>query len=501
MFLVFRNTITASLILGALFFAPIANTYGAVEKLVFVSESAVAEVGAVTSVLTVQSQDSSGASIAAGETTDLALTSSSPTGEFSSSATSWKAVTTLTMSSNSANRNFYYRDSVAGTHDITVVATGRTSGTRATASAKAYIGTLAAAQAPAEAEDENESSESSSSTTGGSATAPKITEAKFVVSAGAARSGLIRTPIDFRAITDAAKEVIDAGITYQWSFGDGATAYGATVSHAYDYAGEYVVSLNAYALGRNISHRVVVTVREPKLELVSFSDGVIEILNAEKADANLNLWQLSNGRQRFQFPKDTIIPAGKRLMLSSRISKLRLSEGASLSLSDPESVTYMSKDFSVKSTLANASPNPVSGALSLADEISASSVIARVGTPAPTQSSYVVSNSTHPVSDSSGSNTRVVAVVQSTSGVKGSTGSSIQGSKSAPRVASENARATNDRDTISQTGSTLGSLSSKTSASESSLESTGIAGENSGVQKQSVGTRFVLWLRGLLSGK
>jgi hypothetical protein len=112
-----------------------------------------------------------------------------------------------------------------------------------------------------------------------------------------------------------------------------------------------------------------------------------------------------------------------------------------------------------------------------------------------------VSNSTHSVSDSSGSNTRVAAVVQSTSEVKGSTGSLVQGSKSAPRVASENAIATNDRGTISQTGSTLGSLSSKISTSESSSESTGIAGENGGVQKQSVGTRFVLWLRGLLSGK
>ena len=44
----------------------------------------------------------------------------SSTGQFSSSDTNWKSVDKLTINSNWTNKNFYYKDSVAGNYTITI---------------------------------------------------------------------------------------------------------------------------------------------------------------------------------------------------------------------------------------------------------------------------------------------------------------------------------------------------------------------------------------------
>ena len=80
----------------------------------------------VSAQLTTQTQEVGGASEQVSETTTLNLSSTSETGEFSFNADNWIPVTTLTMSNPSANRNFYYRDSVAGTYTLTVAAQGKT---------------------------------------------------------------------------------------------------------------------------------------------------------------------------------------------------------------------------------------------------------------------------------------------------------------------------------------------------------------------------------------
>lgn len=80
----------------------------------------------VSAVLTIQTQNAEGLSKKVGETTTLNFNSSSETGQFSSNSTNWISTNTLTMNSNWANRNFYYRDSTAGIHTLTVTAQGKT---------------------------------------------------------------------------------------------------------------------------------------------------------------------------------------------------------------------------------------------------------------------------------------------------------------------------------------------------------------------------------------
>ena len=96
-----------------------------ITQIVFTTSEQTINAGAISGVLTVQTQNASDAEEQVTETTTLNLSSSSGTGEFSSSDTSWVPVTELTMNSGTANRSFYYRDATAGTHTLTITADGK----------------------------------------------------------------------------------------------------------------------------------------------------------------------------------------------------------------------------------------------------------------------------------------------------------------------------------------------------------------------------------------
>src|SRR3989338_3342237 len=96
-----------------------------ITKLVFTSEPITVAPNELSSQITVQLQNSLGASEETAETVDVLCTRSAATGEFLNRAGS---TGTKTMSTGTANKNFYYRDSSAGTHTITIMATGRVSG-------------------------------------------------------------------------------------------------------------------------------------------------------------------------------------------------------------------------------------------------------------------------------------------------------------------------------------------------------------------------------------
>ncbi len=78
-------------------------------------------------ILSIQTQNSLGEKEEISESgTKLNITSSSPTGEFSSNSTDWVSTNILGMNKGWANRNFYYRDSTPGVYIITVSAEGKT---------------------------------------------------------------------------------------------------------------------------------------------------------------------------------------------------------------------------------------------------------------------------------------------------------------------------------------------------------------------------------------
>ena len=121
---------------------------GSIVRLKFVNSERVVATGALSEVLTVQTQNGGGEAEDISSTADVTFTSSSDTGEFLNQ--SGQPVSTV-MAKNSANRNFYYRDSDDGEHTLTVTVTIRDGGESWTAEQDITIGD--------EPEDEEEDSD------------------------------------------------------------------------------------------------------------------------------------------------------------------------------------------------------------------------------------------------------------------------------------------------------------------------------------------------------
>ena len=306
------------LILSFAFYTPVAAAVG---QLVFTTEPRVVAPGAISDVLTVQTQDSSGAVAKMEETGDVSFVSSSPTGEFVN--VSGEPVST-TMSRNSANRNFYYRDSTAGMPTLTVTVTARTAGTVWLATQTITVGDAG----PPPGDDGGDiptpplAATGPSGSSGGGALSSHSSPAPvsqvvpsepFKVGAGRPRLGSIHSPIIFRAESSG---MIVPNMRYQWSFGDGGSAVGEEVGHVYDFSGEYVVVLNARGENGEVAvSRTTVVIVEPRVMISAPSADRVEVVNQSDRELNLGGWYISQGQTIFSFPTDTIVAASKKTIV------------------------------------------------------------------------------------------------------------------------------------------------------------------------------------------
>lgn len=141
----------------------------------------------------------------------------------------------------------------------------------------------------------------------------------FKVSAGRERLATIKTPVIFTATASKRGENTTS---FMWNFGDGTSAYGERVSHAYHFAGRYNVILNANidqkeeAIARTL---VVVTEAQIKITNLDFSLGFIELTNYSDQEQNLNQWSLKAGDKTYIFPLDTIISPRSDLKISLKL--------------------------------------------------------------------------------------------------------------------------------------------------------------------------------------
>jgi hypothetical protein len=161
---------------GTILFIPLIAS-AQVSKIVFTTEPQTIKPTVISEALTFQTQDSAGNMIQTTETLDLVFTSTSQTGEFLNSAGN---PVSKTMSVNTANRTFYYRDSSQGTFTLTVTATGRVSGEVLSASQKITVsqdGTSGSGEVLAANIENNKSTQSTQSATSGVATPSYATPA------------------------------------------------------------------------------------------------------------------------------------------------------------------------------------------------------------------------------------------------------------------------------------------------------------------------------------
>ncbi len=330
---------------GAL--AAVAN----ITQAVFTTDIQSVDPAALSKTITVQLQNASGASESLDETADLSFVSSSATGEFSSSATSWKAVSTLTMSKGSANRSFYYKDSSAGTDTLAITVRSRDTGKVWTASQIIYVGTSPEPSPPDPAHADPDSggtssgspaappaASSSSSSLSAHSDPEPLTSAKdtvgFSIGAGRDRLVSVGSPILFRANTKGAEQP-----SLEWSFGDGGRDGGEEVSHTYYFPGTYEVVLDADSASLHATARSRVLVVEPHFSL-ALQDGAVKLSNDSAYEMNLSGWTLRSDGVRFAIPRDTIMAAHSSIVFSPIVTHLLLP--LSVYLDDPVGTTIAS---------------------------------------------------------------------------------------------------------------------------------------------------------------
>lgn len=252
----------------------------------------------------------------------MLMFTNSNTGQFSSSNTNWNSVDKLTINSNWTNKNFYYKDSTAGTYVITVK----------------VANVSCSAMTDQEAQWTAEQNIIISDGSGGSITVVESAESQTTPGVGLG-SWPVEPQIYANAGPDktavAGADVIFLGkalglnkeplenARYLWNFGDGAMAEGQNVKHVYKYPGEYIVVLDVSSGKYSASDRAMAKIIPNQLEIVEANQNYIKLHNGSNVELDISFWFLRAENSLFKFPLNTFIKTNKDLMIDSSISGLR----------------------------------------------------------------------------------------------------------------------------------------------------------------------------------
>ncbi|HXK38618.1 MAG TPA: PKD domain-containing protein [Candidatus Paceibacterota bacterium] len=299
----------------------------------------------VSEIVTIQAQDSTGSSVSLTQTACLHFSSTSSNGQFSSSATNWTPVSALTMNKSTANKNFYHKDSIEGTHKLSVqIALRPESETSPCASwptaewniqwtitQDIVIASAQSGSGGTGSETQNQATTTTTTTTSTNTPAPTSSyvappEPQIFADAGDNRTVIVAADTEFlgRAY-NRKKETISSRIRFLWNFGDGRTAEGESVLHHFEYPGRYAVVLNIAENRDAASDRIIVTAEPAKLALTAFSDGSIMIGNSAGHDLDLSRWIVRSFGRSFVLPQGSIILAGESLRMGEKILGFRSS--------------------------------------------------------------------------------------------------------------------------------------------------------------------------------
>lgn len=315
-----------SLFFAAIFLlqTPIVFADTSITNLVFTSAEQVVVPSVISKQMTVQTQNSTGGSVTTTETNDATFSSNSPTGEFSSNSTNWVPVTTLTMNKGSANKNFYYKDSSTGNFTITVKIKGRETGNTFEASQSITISSETPTDTSTSTPTTTATSTPSTTATTTSTTSSTgtlsshsntqvityvVNNAELKADAGRHRITTVKSPIEFEAKTSGLDNS-SSKLVYSWSFGDGKSETGKTVTHTYMFNGDYNVVLNVTSGDKHAVSRTEVKVIPPEVAIVNIEKGLggfVELKNNSAFEVNLGGWEIAKGAELHVFPEDTIM--------------------------------------------------------------------------------------------------------------------------------------------------------------------------------------------------
>ncbi len=136
-----------------------------------------------------------------------------------------------------------------------------------------------------------------------------------------------------------------------WSFGDGASAEGESVSHTYYYPGEYTAILDVVSGGLKATDKMLVRVVLPNLSLSTGGDAsrsFITIQNLGGDELEVSGWQVvASDNKTFTFPKNTILGARRSATFASEVTGLATPSGITTELLFPNGSRVDTKGESV----------------------------------------------------------------------------------------------------------------------------------------------------------
>lgn len=160
-------------------------------------------------------------------------------------------------------------------------------------------------------------------------TSPKSVypRASISVFAGDDKKGFVGFPVSFYGSSSGLYDEALDRATYRWNFGDGTIAAGKEVVYAYQFAGDYVVTLEVFWSTHRKSDRLAVVVVSPDViinKIVSGPSGMIELLNRTAREIDLSGWRLqSEGSENsFIFSPNSILLAGKSFTVPNTVSHI-----------------------------------------------------------------------------------------------------------------------------------------------------------------------------------
>jgi len=344
------------LILSISFVGKVAYSATGVTNIVFTTPEQTISINAPSEIISIQTRKSDSSSSPIGETSDLYLTSSSPTGEFSASSTNWSVIVgKTTFNSNWSNKNFYYKNSVSGEDTITATLITRISSSTFSVSQNIKV-------SDSDSNLDNNSNNDSTTTVTSTKNSDDASNIKvvtktvyryisthsseedlsdfsegslFEVSAGRERIAYVGAPIEFVAKHKSIQNIANCSSSFDWSFGDGVSDKGEKIVHSYKYSGEYAVVLNGDCDGNESVSRTTVKVLNPKISIEITQDGDMKIKNTGDVEINLGGWRLNDLYLNFIFPKDTIISANKEIVFSREDTKISANIGDLITLNNP----------------------------------------------------------------------------------------------------------------------------------------------------------------------
>lgn len=134
----------------------------------------------------------------------------------------------------------------------------------------------------------------------------------------------------FSAVAYGTEDTLLPAARFIWNFGDGATAEGIKVFHAYAYPGRYAVFVTAsYNYSAGID-RVTVEAVSAAVSLEASGDGSLLIRNDSKKEVNIGLWSLVDMGKTYVLPEGTIVLAGEGVRFAAAITGLSGTPAAKL---------------------------------------------------------------------------------------------------------------------------------------------------------------------------